>query len=247
LFEPIPSTLKVHLVQQLRDAILHGRYKPGERLNESLIAREFKISRIPVREALIQLQETGLVMNMERRGMFVTQLSTEDVQRINSVRIILETEALKLARARMTPEIASELTALVNKMDAWSGSMPEAAALDLHFHRMIWEASGNPYLVKSLTPLATVLFAYKTLEHVTYEMRRWRLSHHRSLLQVVLGQSDEDPQNAILMHLRMSYTDPERFSSLVISEPPAIPAQTAVQTAAQTPAQTAARAIANAR
>src|SRR5271154_410998 len=130
LLEPIPSTLKVHLVQKLREAILAGKYKPGERLNESLIAREFEISRIPVREALIQLQESGLVMNLERRGMFVTQLSTEDVQKINSVRIVLETEALKLARAYMTPEVAAKLTGLVDQMDEWQGSLPEAAALD---------------------------------------------------------------------------------------------------------------------
>jgi DNA-binding GntR family transcriptional regulator len=222
LLEPIPSTIKVHLVQKLRDAILTGKYKPGDRLNESLIAREFNISRIPVREALIQLQESGLVMNLERRGMFVTQLSLEDVQKINSVRIVLETEALKLARAHMTPQVAGDLTGLVNRMDEWSGSLPEAAALDLQFHRTIWETTGNSYLLKTLLPLATVLFAYKTLEYVSYEIRRWRLSHHRALLNVVLNRSTEDPQDAVLMHLRMSYTDPERFSSLVAPQPPVI-------------------------
>ena len=224
MLEPIPSTLKVHLVQKLRDAILAGKYKPGERLNESLIAREFEISRIPVREALIQLQESGLVMNLERRGMFVTQLSTEDVQKINSVRIILETEALKLARAHMTPEIAAKLTSLVDQMDEWQGSLPEAAALDFRFHRTIWEAAGNSYLLKTLSPLTTVLFAYETLEHVSHEIRRWRLSHHRALLQVALNRSDEEPQHAMLMHLRMSYADPERYSSLVAPPPPPPPA-----------------------
>jgi len=219
LLEQIPSTLKVHLVQKLRDAILSGKYKPGDRLNESLIAREFEISRIPVREALIQLQESGLVMNFARRGMFVTKLSPEDIQKINSVRIILETEALKLTRARMTPSIAAELTGLVNRMDEWKGSLPEAAALDLQFHRTIWEAAGNSYLLKTLGPLTTVLFAYKTLEQISYELRRWRLSHHRALLNVALNLSDEDPQDAILMHLRMSYADPERFSSLAVSRP----------------------------
>jgi len=89
-----PSTLKSHIFHGLRDAIVSGRYRPGDRLNESKIAREFGISRIPVREALMQLQEHGLVMNHERRGMFVTLLSEEDVQRINSLRVVLEAEAL---------------------------------------------------------------------------------------------------------------------------------------------------------
>ncbi len=59
----MPPTLRTHVVKTLRAQIMSGKYRPGERLNESQIAREFNISRIPVREALSQLQEQGLVMN----------------------------------------------------------------------------------------------------------------------------------------------------------------------------------------
>lgn len=214
-----PSTLKLYLADRLRDAILSGKYRPGDRLNESSIAREFGISRIPVREALFQLQESGLVTNQKHRGMFVTQLSEEDTQKINSVRMILETEALKLARAHMTPEVAATLNALVDKMEIWNGELSEAAALDLEFHRTIWEACGNPHLVKSLESLVTVLFAHKTLEHVSYELRQWRLNHHRALLNAVLGPEESDIAGALLIHLRMAYKDPEKFSSLAHSAP----------------------------
>jgi DNA-binding GntR family transcriptional regulator len=215
--ELTPSTLKSHLVQRLREAILAGEYKPGDRLNESLIAREFKISRIPVREALFQLQESGLVMNHERRGMFVTLLSKEDVQKINSVRIILETEALKLARTRMTPDLEAALRAQVNKIESWNGTegtVAEAAALDLEFHRTLWTGSGNDYLVRMLDSLATVLFAHKRLEHVSHEVRKWRLNHHRALLDVVLSPRELDIQEAVVMHLQIAYPEPERFSSI---------------------------------
>lgn len=214
-----PSTLKLYLAQRLRDAILSGKYKPGERLNESMIAREFDISRIPVREALFQLQESGLVTNHKHRGVFVTILSEDDTQRINSVRMVLETEAMKLARARMTPEVAATLKALVDKMEVWSGEMAEAAELDLKFHRTIWEASGNPYLVKTLDSLLTVLFAHKTIEHVSYELRQWRLNHHRALLDALLDPGEPDIAGALLMHLRMAYKEPEKFSSLAKSAP----------------------------
>jgi DNA-binding GntR family transcriptional regulator len=215
-----PTTLKSYVVQRLREAILSGRYKPGDRLNESQLAREFDISRIPIREALIQLQEYGLVMNHERRGMFVTLLSEEDVQRINSLRIILEAEALKLARINMTPETAAELSELVERMEAWQGSLFDAAALDLEFHRAVWRASNNPYLAKTLDSLATSLFAHKALEHTTYEIRKWRINHHRELLDILLGNTDQDAQAAMLTHLRMGYDRPERFSSLAPPAPP---------------------------
>ena len=130
------------------------------------------------------------------------------------MRIVLETEALRLARARMTPEIIARLEALVAKMNAWDGTLLEAAALDLEFHREICKATGNPYLERALKALMVPLFAHKTLEHVTQGIRRWRLSHHRIILDAVVGRSDDDPQEALLTHMRMSYTEPERYSTL---------------------------------
>jgi DNA-binding GntR family transcriptional regulator len=228
LLEPMapgaaPTTLRAHVVKVLRDKILSGHYKSGDRLNESLIARELEVSRIPVREALSHLRDQGLVMYHPRRGMFVTQLGAEEVQQINSLRIVLETEALRLARARMTPEILNRLTQLVEQMEAWNGSLFDAATLDLEFHQTIWRATGNPHLEKCLVSLTTQLFAHKALEHISQEIRRWRLNHHRALLDVVAAPQPQDAQSAILTHLRMAYTEPERFSSLAVQGPPAAP------------------------
>jgi DNA-binding GntR family transcriptional regulator len=209
-----PPTLRAHVVRMLSADILSGKYKPGDRLNESQIARELNISRIPVREALSQLQEQGLVQNRERRGMFVTNIGPEEVLQISSLRIILETEALRLAKAHMTPQILLQLEKLMAQMDDWNGTLLEAASLDLEFHRTLWQAAGNPYLERALNALMVPLFAHKTLEHVTKDVRRWRLSHHRMLLDAVAGRSQEDPQDVLLTHMRMSYTQPERYSTL---------------------------------
>ena len=209
-----PTTLRAHVVKILSAGILSGKYRPGDRLNESQIARELNISRIPVREALSQLQEQGLVQNRERRGMFVTNIGPEEVLQISSLRIVLETEALRLAQKNMTPEILVALEKLVERMETWNGTLLEAAALDLEFHRMLWRAAGNPYLERALNGLMVPLFAHKTLEHVTHDVRRWRLSHHRILLDAVMGRSADDPQAVLLTHMRMAYTEPERYSTL---------------------------------
>src|ERR1700684_604607 len=141
----LPSgTVKDYLVSVLREEIINGRLKPGDRLNESKLAREHAVSRIPVREALQLLQEQGLLMNSPRRGMVVNKLSEEESQMINSLRLILETEALKLCRARLTSLCESQLTSLVEKMEVWHpDSDVAAAALDLEFHRTIWAQAGN--------------------------------------------------------------------------------------------------------
>ncbi len=212
----MPTTLRSHVVKVLSAGILSGKYKPGDRLNESQIARELNISRIPVREALSQLQEQGLVQNRERRGMFVINIGPDEVQQISSLRLVLETEAMRLAKAHMTPEILTGLEQIVRRMDVWNGTLLEAAALDLEFHRALWKAAGNPYLERALNGLMVPLFAHKTLEHVTKDVRRWRLNHHRILLDAVAGRSEDDPRAVLLTHARMSHIEPERYSSLAM-------------------------------
>ena len=213
---PPPSTIKAYLVATLREAIVTGKFKPGERLNESKLARQYNVSRIPVREALQQLQEQGLVMNHPRRGMFVNMLSEQESQQINSLRIVLEGEALRLCRARLTADWARHLSDLVEKMENWkTGSEIDAAALDLEFHRAIWSYSGNPYLEKILNTLVPVLFAHQALEYTSHDEKRWPLYHHRLLLDVVLGKSSQTAEEAMIAHLRLRYTNPERYSSLV--------------------------------
>ena len=212
----LPSvTLKAHLVERLRDSIISGVYKPGARLNESKLARQFSVSRIPVREALMQLQEQGLVMNHPRRGMFVNTLTEEDTQKINSVRIVLESEAIKLCRAKLDSDMDSRLSGIVERMEAWNpGSELDGAALDLEFHRTVWSFSGNSWLEKSLNALVPAVMAHHALEGIGHELVRWRLNHHRSLLDVIQRNSRQSPEEALLVHFRMAYNNPERFSSL---------------------------------
>src|SRR5689334_3155780 len=140
-------TLKDQVSHLVSGAILSGKIRAGERLNESKLARDLGVSRIPIREALQELQERGLVINIPRRGKFVISLSDEEIQKINSLRVILEGEALRLCRANVSPQGLQSLKSVIEKM-AESAELPEieAAALDLEFHRTIWGFSRNEYL-----------------------------------------------------------------------------------------------------
>ena len=198
--EPPPGTLRSHLLHRLKDEILSGTYKPGDRLNESSIARAYNVSRIPVREALFQLREAGLIMLRERRGMFVTSLTADEVRKISSVRVLLETEAFTLARQNMTPSAADMLSKHVQKMESARSSVTRAAALDLEFHRKVWALSENEYLQRVLDPIATLLFAHNTLARVGPKPRGWILNHHRRLLDILLSPKGGDVRAALLHH-----------------------------------------------
>lgn len=223
-FEPRKSldtrTLKDQVVGLLRKAMLSGTLEPGARLNESRLARDLGVSRIPIREALQQLEQQGLVVDVPRRGKFVIDLSEEEIQKINSLRLILEAEALRLSRAKITASGIKALKALIDKMEQ-SGALPEieAAALDLEFHRTIWQHSGNEYLAKTLEGITVPLFAHRVLWRIKQEMLGWASilpRQHWLLLDFVQNKTKESAENVMLKHLSYRYSHPDRFSSLAL-------------------------------
>jgi DNA-binding GntR family transcriptional regulator len=210
-----PPTLKEHVLHQLTEAIVSGQIKPGERLFEAHLAEKFRISRAPVREALHKLVEMGLAVSHPRRGIFVVKLEEEDLQKINSLRLILEAEALRLCRANLTPRANQALERIIGQMES-SGPVPavEAMQLDLEFHRTIWRTTGNEYLLNLLTSLTAPLFAQHVLMMPQEERAHKVVYSHRSLLEYVQGKLDRAAEDIMLDLLSVRWTQPARFSSL---------------------------------
>jgi DNA-binding FadR family transcriptional regulator len=129
----------------------------------------------------------------------------------------------------MTPEVIAQLEDVMARMEAAHDLLVEVAPMDIEFHRLIWAASGNPYLARTLDSLVAQLFAHKTLEHQVFaktapakareEFRIWRVAHHRELFDVLVGKSEIDPETAVLAHLRAGFDNPDRFSSLSLRQP----------------------------
>lgn len=216
LFAPMKSrTLKEDIVELLTDAIISGKISPGQRLNESELSRMLQVSRAPIREALQQLHQQGLAMSHSRRGMYVVSLDDADLQKINSLRLILEAEALRLARSHLTTPQEKKLIQLVERMEsAKSSPAIETVRFDLDFHRAIWRLSNNEYLEKTLTSLTAPLFAYAVLILPKAEKMRMILDSHRPLLNFVQGKSTMPAEQVMLEHLRLRWTNPASFSSL---------------------------------
>lgn len=214
---PIPAqkTLKDAAAALLIQQIFSGKIRPGERLNESELSRQLSISRAPIREALQQLLEQGIVVSVARRGMFVVSLDQEDIQKINSLRLVLESEALRLARRFASSKDIQKLTGLVVKMENMdSAPTPDSVRVDIEFHRMIWKLAGNEYLEKMLTSLTAPLFANALLTHLRAEKQRMVLDSHRPLLVYLQGKSKESAEKLMFAHLALRWIDPAHFSAL---------------------------------
>jgi len=213
IFQPIKSneTLKDRTVEFLTDAILKGKIKAGERLNESYLARELHISRAPVREALQQLQEQSLIINHPRRGMFVVDLDQVDIRKINSIRVVLEGEALRLAQRNLTIEGQLRLERVLQSMEnAEPAPTKVSMRIDFEFHRMIWKLSGNEYLERILTSLTAPLFVHSVRNLMRSDQLRMILDSHRPLFDFIRGKSAKTAEQLILEHLSVRYPILER-------------------------------------
>ena len=209
LMDVSSPVLKAYLIEKLRDAIITRKLLPGDRLNETTLSSRYNVSRVAMRSALMQLQLQGLVMNHPRRGMFVNSLTEDEVRKINSLRVPLEAEALRLCKANLNKTISKHLGSLVSQMEKWDSKSPfEAAELDLQFHRAVWQYSGNAYLARALNSFVPIVFAHRSLDEINDESLHWQLSHHRSLLDLIEGRSNESPENAMVFHLKVGYEKP---------------------------------------
>jgi GntR family transcriptional regulator of gluconate operon len=147
------------VVSALRRAILLGELTTDTHLKEPLLAQRFGVSRLPIREAIAQLDREGLVRLEPRRGAFVIGVSDQDISDIYECRMLLELGAIRRAAARADAQALGELEGYAASMDeAVSSSQPQAlATADMAFHRRLVTLSGNRALVNAWAPVAPLI------------------------------------------------------------------------------------------
>lgn len=137
------KSLSDEVLDRLREGIVRGHFRPGHRLSESMLAEAFGVSRGPVREALSQLQQEGLVVLERHKGATVTRMSGEDVDELYELRVDLEKLAVKrAARLISVEEMAGMGSVVVAYGEAVEdGEVQKAVDLDMEFHDSIFRAA----------------------------------------------------------------------------------------------------------
>ncbi|SEO91599.1 DNA-binding transcriptional regulator, GntR family [Methylobacterium sp. ap11] len=149
-------TVSAAVAEALRQRILSGALAPGVQLRQDALAEEFGISRIPIREALLQLEAGGLVKIVPHRGAVVSGLSIEEVEDIFQLRVSLEPQLLILSARHLTPDDFSELRALRDEYGAAlkAGTVETWGELNRRFHLGLLRHAGRP---RSLSIIAGLL------------------------------------------------------------------------------------------
>jgi DNA-binding GntR family transcriptional regulator len=140
----------------IRDAILAGRLKPGQRIDQDAIADELGVSRLPVREALISLDREGMVHTIPRKGSYVSRIDRDDIA--DHYQIFGQVAGLAAARAvaRLDEDGLAQLIDLHERMVA-AESLQEQQRLNHEFHRTINLAAGSQRMSSMLQLLARSL------------------------------------------------------------------------------------------
>ncbi|MEJ2264769.1 MAG: GntR family transcriptional regulator [Anaerolineales bacterium] len=149
------TSISDQIYTQLRSTILVGDLKPGDRITELEVASRMGTSQAPVREALQQLENDGLVERRARSGTFVTGVSLEEIRELFQIRSLVEKFAIKRTAVLIQPEQYAELQSLVHRMRlaADQEDMLTLGISDMEFHKRICEWSGKNSLVRVWMPL----------------------------------------------------------------------------------------------
>jgi DNA-binding GntR family transcriptional regulator len=191
------------VVESLRSAIVAGRYEPGERLIETNLSEELGTSRGPVREALRQLENEGLVMSFPYRGAVVLGVSDEEVQEVLiPIRLTLERYSFVHAAERMTDADFAELGKQIWVMEqaAKAGDLEKIVEADLRFHDVVISSSGQPHTVQVWRTIFPRIRGYflrygrdKSLEPMVAE--------HRELLEALQTRDPDVMMRQLERHI----------------------------------------------
>lgn len=191
------------VVEILRSAIIHGRFEPGDRLIESALSAEFGTSRGPVREALRQLENEGLVMSFPYRGAVVLGVSDEEVQEVLiPIRLTLERYSFTRAIGVMTEDDFAELGKQIWLLEeaGKANDLLKLVEADLGFHEIVIAAAGQPHTVQIWRTIAPRIRAY------FYRYERFRsfeetVAEHRVLLEALQTRDPETVLAQLARHI----------------------------------------------
>lgn len=182
----------------LREAILKGELKPGERLMELQLAAKLGVSRTPIREAIRMLEQEGLAVTIPRRGAEVARMTEKDMEDVLQIREALDILAVQLACDKITEEELEELERSVEVFVkvAKSENVRKVAEADIDFHDIIYRATENPKLVILLSNLREQIYRYRVEYLKNEENYPMLIEEHR---QILLGLRNRDKDYVVKM------------------------------------------------
>jgi DNA-binding GntR family transcriptional regulator len=192
----------VRVADLIREGILEGRLRPGDRLKEDMLATELAVSRTPVREAIAMLQAEGLLESQQHRGAQVRSYTPGELEEIYDLRSILEGYAARRAATRITPRELTRLATSVERMEKLEPKdLEHLVQQNGIFHDTILQASDSQRLVTMVTQTRALPLIYQSYAWYTPAQLSLSLEYHRRVLSALERHDAEQAEHDMRHHL----------------------------------------------
>jgi DNA-binding GntR family transcriptional regulator len=217
------TRLKAQIVDFLRSQIIFGHLPPGTPLVERELAETLQISRIPVRDALQELEKEGLVVSTATNRRSVIRLTERDIRELYEVRLRLEDLAVEQAARNTSPTYQEQLRAALATMEHSFRERNPAGfpRADVNLHRTIWAQADNRHLDKLLQTMAGQLFMFASIHTQLYTWDEVVDLHRDLVQQIILGNVpgarasiERHMQNSLHRALRALDTPPADYAAV---------------------------------
>ncbi len=193
--------LREMVFESLREAIILGRLKPGERLMEIQLAEEMGVSRTPVREAIRKLELEGFVAMVPRKGAYVAGVTVKDIADVFEVRAALEGLAAGLAAERITDEEMDQLEMSLVKINVSGDDISAIVEVDSTFHDLIYKTSRNHRLLHIITLLAEQIFRFRMTSLSQPGRLKIAIDEHKKIVEAICDRNVDLAQHLAREHM----------------------------------------------
>ena len=189
--------------QTLRQAILRGELKPGERLMEIHLAQKLGVSRTPVREAIRMLELEGLVVMIPRKGAEVAKITVRDLKDALEVRMAIDSLSVKLACERLDEDDKTEIkqACVAFREAVKSGNVQAIVEGDERFHNTIYRASKNQKLITIAMNLREQVYRYRFEYVKDFSYHENLIREHDQITEAILKGDVETAQKIMKEHI----------------------------------------------
>lgn len=206
VLQPVDDTTVRHrIAQQLTKHIVAGNFQPGQRLTEQELASSLQVSRGPLREAIRELAETGLLVSVPYKGLYVRSVTRRDLEELYSLRTTLERFAFERCWQKRSTDSLADLSHrnadLVRVIDAGNDGL-QAIALELQLHAWCYELSDHRLLQRSWESMLPNLNLYFSLHQRAHGRSGPLRESHDRYVELAHGDSLDDMLEHLTEHMR---------------------------------------------
>ena len=195
--------LREEIYDSLRNAIINGDIKSGIRLVETHVAEQLGVSRTPVREAIHKLELEGLVSSHPSKGLIVNEVSVEDIEEIQGLRMILESYAVRLAAKNIKDGDLKRLEETINQSEEAlkKGDINRVMMFNTRFHDLIYSISGSKRLENLIRQLNEHILRFRKAALHTKGHAEQALREHRLILKALKMRDPDYAHTLVSQHI----------------------------------------------